>query len=115
MLPDCPFLEINRKKSWLPRYTCASGVNFYSVGPERELCQTCSIADWGQVLCDHLEVYTILRVNGHGKPSVQVEMECCLPRSALPDQARCAICPEVHPGTLRRAPSVAAVGDAIRK
>lgn len=97
MLPDCPFLESNRKKQWLPRYACAMGINFYSVGPERELCRTCPIAEWGHTLtCEHLEVYTFLRINGHGEPSIRAEMECRQPRSALSDEARCAICPEVH-------------------
>ena len=95
MSPDCPLLESNRKKSWLPRYACAMGVNFCSVGSERELCQTCPIADWGRALtCEHLEVYTFLQSNGHGEPSVRAEMECRQPRNTLSDGERCAICPE---------------------
>lgn len=95
MLPDCSFLESNRRKRWLPRYTCAAGVNFYSVGPERALCHTCPIADWGQALtCEHLEVYTFLQANGHRELSVQAEMECRQPGNSLSNEARCTICPE---------------------
>ncbi len=91
----CPFLEADpfRQKD-LP-YCCAVGVNFYSVGPERELCQTCPIAHLGDaLLCEYLDVYAFLQVNREGKRSVRVEMECRLGAGQVPDSVRCDICPE---------------------
>jgi hypothetical protein len=97
MQRDCPFLESIPRWSGDSPFRCAIGVNFYSVGPERELCGTCSIAEWGQaLLCPHLDTYTFRQVNGHGRPSVSVRMECCQPRVALSDQERCPICPEMR-------------------
>jgi len=95
MLNDCPFLKSGPRWPGDAPYRCAVGVNFCSVGPERQLCRTCPIADWGQVLqCEHLDVYTSLRPDAQGKHSVQVKMECHQPRGMLSDSERCAICPE---------------------
>jgi len=116
MLPDCLFLESNRRKWWLPSYRCAVGVNFLSVGPRRELCRTCPIADWGQALaCEHLEVYTFLRTSPQGTPSIQVQMECRRPRGAFPDSERCAICPEVHVLGSEYAPGVTLLGNVVER
>lgn len=97
MSRDCPFLQSDPRWPGDSPFRCAIGVNFYSVGPERELCYTCSIPERGQALqCPHLDAYTFRQANGHGRPSVLVRMECCQPKGALSDRERCPICPETR-------------------
>jgi len=111
MLNDCPFLETNGTRGWLPRRACAVGANFYSVGPERELCHTCPIAHLGNaLLCEHLDVYAFLQVNGEGKRSVRVEMECCLGAGQASDSIRCDICPEMQDVSLEGVPGLVSLG-----
>ena len=55
----CPFLKTGPRRQGDSPYRCAVGVNFYSVGPKRELCHTCPIAHLGDaLLCEHLDVYS---------------------------------------------------------
>lgn len=95
----CPFLETEPRRQGDWPYRCAIGVNFYSVGPERELCHICPVAHLGDaLLCEHLDVYTFLQVNRERKRSVQVEMECRLGADPLPDPVRCDICLKMMQG-----------------
>ena len=97
MLSDCLFLESGPRWPGDTPYRCAVGVNFCSVRAERELCRTCPIGNWGQVVqCEHLDIYTFQQADGTGRPFVQVQMQCSRPRGTLPDEERCAICPEMQ-------------------
>lgn len=112
MKEDCPFLETGPRRQGDSLYRCAVGVNFYSVGPERELCRTCPIAHLGDaLLCEHLDVYTFLQVNGEGKRSVRVEMECRLGAAQVPDSVRCDICPEMQDAGPEGVPGLVSLGD----
>ena len=108
----CPFLETEPRRQGDSLYRCAVGVNFYSVGPERELCRTCPIAHLGDaLLCEHLDVYTFLQVNGERKRSVRVEMECRLGAGQVPDSVRCDICPEMQDAGPEGVPGLVSLGD----
>ena len=111
MEKHCPFLETRPRRQGDSLYCCAVGVNFYSVGPERELCRTCPIAHLGDaLLCEHLDVYTFLQVNREGKRSVQVKMECCLGAGSVPDSVRCDICPEMQDAGPEGVPGLVSLG-----
>ena len=74
---------------------CAAGVNFRSVGQEREICAACPLADLGDVpLCEHLDVFTYLERKGVVW-AVRVEAECTLKDDPSPD-SRCSICPHAQ-------------------
>jgi len=108
----CPFLEADPCRQGGSLYCCAVGVNFYSVGPERELCQTCPVAHLGDaLLCEHLDVYAFLQVNGEGKRSVRVEMECRLGAGQVPDSVRCDICPAMQDAGFEGIPGLVSLGD----
>ncbi|MFQ6015539.1 MAG: hypothetical protein ACE5NP_08860 [Anaerolineae bacterium] len=95
MLDYCPFLKSERRGEWGPPYCCRVGVNFYSVGKERELCRTCPLAHLGQALpCEHLDVYTFLQRDEEMKQLIKVEMECLLEERKLADLRRCDHCPD---------------------
>ena len=92
----CPFL----KRSHGQEQICSAGVNFRSVGKNREMCRVCPLAELGNVpLCENLEVYTYMEramreSNGivEFDWTVLVETEC-FPSPLIPGQDRCAGCP----------------------
>jgi hypothetical protein len=86
----CRFLENDLHSQML---RCGAGVNFSSVGTSRELCQTCSLSNLGNVpLCPHIEVYTFLSKDSTGAWLIQAEFECFADPS-LPSEERCQNCP----------------------
>jgi hypothetical protein len=108
----CPFLETGPRWQGESLYCCAVGVNFYSVGPERELCQTCPVAHLGDaLLCEHLDVYAVLQVNGERKRSVRVEMGCRLGVGQMSDSVRCDICPGMQDADPEGIPGLVPLGD----
>jgi len=111
MLNDCPFLESSPRWPGDALYRCSVGVNFYSVGPERELCRTCPIAELGdELLCDHLEVFTFHYRDAEGHPAVRVEMECRVPETRSGNFPRCPICPELRQATEGGPPGIVFLG-----
>lgn len=63
------------------------------------------------MLCEHLEVYTFLQVNGEGKQFVRVEMECRLGAGQAPDSVRCDICPAMQDAGPEGVPGLVSLGD----
>ena len=60
-----------------PRLRCTAGINFVLVGPERALCRVCPLADLGDAqLCEHADVFTTLRKDTTGSPSIDVGVWC---------------------------------------
>ena len=89
MCDDCPFLESKPGKQGL--LCCAAGVNFYSVGQARELCQLCPFFDGRWTLsCEFIEIYTFLRTE-NGQQRIDVRFDCWLPEDEA-IQPRCASC-----------------------
>jgi len=85
----CRFLKVTHHTQ---ANSCATGLNFASVGSERALCLICPLADLGEAsLCPNAEVYTVLR-NSSGRALMEVEF-ACLAYTLLPE-ARCQGCPE---------------------
>ncbi len=112
MEKHCPFLETGPRWQGESFYCCAVGVNFYSVGPERELCQTCPVAHLGDaLLCEHLDVYAVLQVNEERKRSVRVEMGCRLEPNQVSDSARCDVCPGMQDADPEGIPGLVSLGD----
>ena len=83
----CIFLDETRYDSAV----CQVGVNFYSVGHDRELCQVCPVTlPDKQSLCPFAEIYTWLRTVG-GSTHIVAETVCTLEEGCTP---RCASCPK---------------------
>jgi hypothetical protein len=73
---------------------CTAGVNFASVGPDREVCRVCPLADLGDLpLCPNVDVYTHLAWCASATARVEVEFSC-LVDSAAPTEGHCARCPD---------------------
>ena len=84
----CQFLQMSNDCEPV----CAAGVNFCSVGKNREICRTCPLADLGdRILCEHLEVYVYRDWRSEGA-AIQVEGDCYLDPAA-PSRVRCVGCP----------------------
>ena len=92
----CPFLSRNRRQEQI----CDAGFNFSSVGPNRELCRVCPLADLGDVpLCEHLDVFAFKEREVRTSLArdeiiwkVHIQTECTHDTAAL-DQYRCLGCP----------------------
>lgn len=96
----CQFLQMRSGREPI----CTAGVNFYSVGKNREICCACPLADLGDIfLCKYLDVY-VYQDWSRGNWTMRVEGECCLGPDA-PAGAQCAGCPA--PGQLRTANTLA--------
>jgi len=118
MYDRCPFLGRKPSQQGLPY--CMAGVDFYTVGQARELCQLCPLADGGWTpTCEFLEVHTYLRVD-EKQPRIEVRFDCRLPEGEA-TQPRCAACPAAgaplpHPhGTPEVQPVQAVVGHRLRE
>jgi hypothetical protein len=86
----CQFLE---PESFGHGLRCAAGINFASVGSDREMCSVCPLARLGDLpFCPNVDVYTYLRRSASATVSVEVEFVCLLD-AAAPTEARCARCP----------------------
>lgn len=91
MKGSCQFLE---PAVFDRELRCAAGVNFASVGPQREVCRVCPLAELGDLpLCPNVDVYTYLKGNSATAVEVKVEF-ACLADAATPAEARCARCPD---------------------
>ena len=89
MKDSCQFLE---PAVFARELRCAAGVNFASVGPDREVCRVCPLAELGDLpLCLNVDVYTYLK--GNSAAAVEGEF-ACLTDAATPPEARCARCPD---------------------
>jgi hypothetical protein len=98
MKTDCPFLEqrCHPKAGNIPQ--CGVGINFYTVGQDRELCQACSMASLGRLPdCGHLDAYSWLEGYPGGAPFVRVELFCGLSDDPLDNLLHCACCLERLP------------------
>jgi len=92
----CQFLESDRHKSDSPPDRCAIGVNYYSVGRNRELCHMCPMLEIGDApLCEHLDIFAFLQRGRKG--FIELEMVCALSGTELPDLEGCWSCPERTP------------------
>ena len=95
---NCPFLEKQRYPQANNTSVCGVGLNFYAVGQDRALCQTCPIATLGRLPnCQHLDAYAWLEGGPGGARSVDVELFCGLTDDPLPSLRNCARCPERLP------------------
>lgn len=104
MWQNCPFLELAPSWGAAHPYRCWAGVNFSSVGPDRELCQTCPIGQYTEILaCPYLEVYTFLHAETPARPFVRVEVQCHIPEEEVRSGHRCQDCP-ARGETLNRVP-----------
>ncbi len=95
-LPSCSLLQAGAHG-----LVCAGGVNFFSVGEDRQLCHHCELLVMegiGALLsCKHLEVYTHL-IYQNQQPLVRPIFECDL-RTDVPAEPRCATCPAIVSST----------------
>jgi hypothetical protein len=98
MKTDCPFLKHQRYPQAASTPLCGVGINFFSVGQDRELCQTCSIASLGRLPdCGHLDAYAWLEGYPGRSLFVRVELFCGLTDDLLPDLLHCACCQQRLP------------------
>jgi len=92
MKSTCPFLETRHPEGLM---CCTAGVNFTSVGAERELCRKCPLANLDNLpLCPNAEIYAFLRNSPTGE-SVELEFACLA--DAIPTEERCQGCPDRFP------------------
>lgn len=96
----CQFLQMSNDREPV----CTAGLNFCSVGKNREVCHSCPLANLGDIfLCKYLDVY-VYQDWSRGGQAMRVEGECCL-GSNTPDGIHCAGCPA--PGQLRTVKTLA--------
>lgn len=105
----CKFLETIPQPEGKLSCCCGIGVNFYSVGEKRELCQTCPVPSLANVPhCRQLEFYTRLRVMGGVRHVIEAGFACCLKGWDLESLAECGTCPDYCEATQgTRNPAVA--------
>ena len=91
----CKFLETIPQPEGRLSCCCGIGVNFYSVGEKRELCQTCPVPSLANAPhCRHLEFHTFLRAVGGGRRVIEAGFACCLKGWRLESPAECETCPD---------------------
>jgi len=91
MEENCPFLESDLHYG---KPCCGIGLNFYSVGENRELCRGCPVPAMLQArYCRHLEFCTLLSVGKGHKQFVEAQLACGLKNWGLDSQAECQVCP----------------------
>jgi len=107
----CKFLETIPRPEGRLSSCCGIGINFYSVGEKRELCQSCPVLSLANAPhCRHLEFYAFLRVAGDGRHVVEADFACCLRGWSLEYPAECETCPDYCEAAQRtRNPVVAPV------
>jgi len=89
MKDHCQFLK---PESPVRILRCTAGINFAIVGPNRERCRVCPLADLGDLpLCPNADVYAYLTGN---ISMARVEIEfACLADVATRAATHCALCP----------------------
>ena len=98
MKNDCPFFERMRRPQMGEIYGCGAGVNFYSVGKDRERCRACSIVRMERLPdCQYLDVHACLNVQRDQPLSVEARPYCTRFGYLPSDLRRCACCPERLP------------------
>ena len=71
---------------------CLAGINFYSVGQDREMCRVCPLADFGDIpMCENLDVYVYQR-RCDNNLAIYIEAECSLHNDEH-SAKRCPHCP----------------------
>lgn len=93
-LPHCPLLRTHPSQDSSADLVCFGGVNFCAVGANRELCRRCKFLNAGleELLeCRLAAIHTFLRYDDDYQPFVDFEVYCF----AMPEDKRCANCPEV--------------------
>ena len=85
----CPFLKDDPR---IEDKSCAAGVNFVSVGPNRALCQACPLSNLSYLpLCPNTEVYTYIRNSPEGL-LIDVDFYCLA--DDIQSEERCQGCPD---------------------
>jgi hypothetical protein len=86
----CRFLELDTS---IHQRRCAAGINFVSVGQNRELCRICPLAELGDIpLCPNADVYVYLRRGAAETAEVEVKFACGVNDTSR-EEALCAGCP----------------------
>lgn len=85
----CLFLE---DEPFMESKSCAAGINFRNVGPDRALCQVCPLSHFSDLpLCPNTEVYTYMRNSPEGF-FIEVEFYCFA--NDIQPEERCQGCPD---------------------
>ena len=93
-IPFCPFRKPLRKPWGEHTHGCDAGMNFYDVGANLELCQTCPVPAQLQAYgCEHLEVLTRLSPGADSIWRVEVELYCHHEQITLFGADSCTQCP----------------------
>ena len=75
----CRFLELDTS---IHQLRCVAGINFVSVGQNRELCRVCPLAELGDIpLCPNADVYIYLRRGAAETAEVEVKFACLVKES----------------------------------
>jgi len=99
-IPFCPFRKPLRRPRGEHTHGCDAGMNFYDVGADLGLCQSCLVPAQLQAYgCEHLEVFTRLRPGADSIWRVEIELYCYHGPNTLSDADLCAQCPCRHSET----------------